>query len=227
MAPVHSLAFVNNDTVMPKKVLSPRLAGNQVVAPTTSLNILDVRLLLYPVEVLVDTVHQEGAKLLAVVLQEICKLWSKLTDGLLDRAGGNGCIIASPNIAQKIGVRKRNSTPTSKRIPFVEVLVIQTISEVLRERVDVIHALQNGIHITCVPKIVQADTPWCRRITPQRLSYVSLAKPVRLALHDLHSLPIGWMGVLDRGRTGVWHFTLVMSVGFADLLAVEINPTAK
>lgn len=55
------------------------LAGHQVPSPSPTVQAhLDVGLLLYPVDVLMQAVHQEGQKLLAVMLLVAAELWSKL-----------------------------------------------------------------------------------------------------------------------------------------------------
>ena len=96
MAPMHALTVIDHDTVMSQQMLSPRFNGGLGVFHPNPFQFLDVWFRLYPIQVFVQSIHQELAKLLTVVLVAVVKLRGKGANSLFEQAGRQNRVLSAP-----------------------------------------------------------------------------------------------------------------------------------
>ena len=80
---MHALGVVHKDAVMPQQLPSPRLKCSLGVLHATRLHMLNIGLDLDTVQVLVQTIHQILAELLAVIIKVSCDKDDKHTQNAI------------------------------------------------------------------------------------------------------------------------------------------------
>lgn len=133
-------------TPMHQQVLLPRVHRRLAILHSKRLHMLHVRLVLHAIQVLVQPVHEILTELLTIVLVIVIELRSKQPHRLLQQSRRQYRIFARVYIVQEGGVGGGNAAAAPQEIVLVDFLDVISLEKVLRYQLDVIDALEDGIH---------------------------------------------------------------------------------
>lgn len=141
-----------------QQVLVPGFFGSLFFRLIWFLVILHIRFFALAVQILSHQVKHCVNALVRVVLAEAGKSGSILSKNALEKLGSHRILVHIPHLVHQLRIRHHKSSLCSKRILLLKLCdkLESTFEEELRELICVGEALQTGVHVARVAKVLES-----------------------------------------------------------------------